>query len=227
MKRTITTLFLIAFISPLAFSWQGMPDAKVPQGENLKVPEGWEIRTDQPMDNLVVSDNPENGDIYFVNMTPGWHLTTGPRAIFWHPEHKAEGNYTISTSLYTFDPKGRDREGFGIFFGGSDLKEESQEYLYFLIRNTGDFLVKARKGAETEMIQTWTASNAIVRFTEDSESSELNELSVKVEGDIMSFHINGEEVASINTEGWKTDGMFGLRVNHAVNLHISDFSLNK
>ena len=224
MRKLICTAIAFVIITGTVFS-QGMPDPAVPQGKNLQVPEGWEVRLDKPNDDIIVGSNPDSSDIYFVNMTPGWHLTTGPRAIFWHPENVATGNFKIITSIYTFDTKGRDREGFGLFFGGSDLNGENQEYLYFLIRNTGDFLIKARRGSETEIIHEWTASDAIVRFTEESTSSELNHLSVTVTGGIMTFVINETEVASLLVENLKTDGHFGLRVNHAVNIHISDLGV--
>ncbi len=228
MKK-LRALFATVLVTTTMIFGQGMPDPAIPQGENLKVPEGWEIRLDRPMEDLVVSSDPDSGDIYFVNMTPGWHITTGPRAIFWHPENMAEGDYTISTSIYTFDPKGRDREGFGLFFGGSNLHEENQEYIYFLIRNTGDYLIKKRKGNETETLTQWIPSEAIARFTEDSESSELNILSVKVWANTIDFYINDQKVMGISQGDVSliTDGLFGLRVNHAVNLHISDLSLSE
>ncbi|GAB5410623.1 MAG: hypothetical protein BalsKO_29880 [Balneolaceae bacterium] len=223
IMKKITPFFLLAIlISPIAFA-QGMPDPKIPQGENLKVPEGWEVRLDQPMENLIISSEPDSGDIYFVNMTPGWHVTTGPRAIFWHPENKAEGDYTVSTSIHLFDTKGRDREGFGLFFAGSDLKGDDQEYIYFLIRNTGDYLIKSRKGKDTKNLTQWIPSDAIVKYEAGSESTALNNLSVKVWANTIDFFINNERVLGMGRE-IKTDGLFGLRVNHAVNLHIEDLS---
>lgn len=221
MKK-ITGLLILLLTASSALLAQGMPDPKVPQGENLKVPEGWEVRLDRPMDNLVISSEPDSGDIYFVNMTPGWHVTTGPRAIFWHPENRAHMQYKIHTKLHLFNPEGRNREGYGLFFGGMNLKEDNQYYLYFLIRNTGDFLIKARRGTETETIQEWTASSAIIKYEDESVSSVANVLSVTVEREKMKFFINEKEVASVDKGDWTTGGLFGLRVNHAVNLHVED-----
>lgn len=225
MKKLTSSILLSLVIIPMAFA-QGMPDPNIPQGENFNVPEGWEVRLDKPMENLIISSKPDSGDIYFVNMTPGWHLTTGPRAIFWHPENNAIGDYTLTTSMYTFDTKGRDREGFGLFFGGSNLHEDNQEYIYFLIRNTGHFLIKKRKGSETENITDWIPSEHILRFTTESESSEFNTLSVNVSANSVDFYINDELVISKEAAVLQTEGLFGLRVNHAVNLHISDLSMS-
>lgn len=226
MKK-LRVLFATVLVTTTMIFGQGMPDPAVPQGENLKVPEGWEIRLDRPMENLVVSSDPDSGDIYFVNMTPGWHVTTGPRAIFWHPENRAHEEYKIHTKFHLFNPEGRNREGYGLFFGGMNLKKDNQYYLYFLIRNTGDFLVKARKGNNTETIQDWTASDAIMKYEDESVSSVANILSVMVERENLTFSINNQKVATIKKEDWTTGGFFGLRVNHAVNLHIEDLGMEE
>ncbi len=221
MKKIILTISILTGIAGTAVS-QERPDPAVPQGENLQVPEGWEFRLDSPDENISLGADPDKADIYFVNMTPGWHVTTGPRAIFYHPANLENGNYSIHTALHLFDPKGRNREGYGLFFGGQDLQGADVEYLYFLIRNTGDFLVKARMGEETETIQGWTASELINRYDENTESSVLNTLGVDVTDGIMSFFINGTKVSALEVGNWGTDGIFGLRVNHNVNLHVED-----
>ncbi len=224
MKRNL--LVLIALIlGNVAFAQ--IPDPLIPQGTNLQVPEGWEIRLDRPDESINVGANPDSSDIYFVNMTPGWHITTGPRGIFYHPDSEVEGDYTIQTLLHLFDPKGRNREGYGLFFGGKALKDAEYEYLYFLIRNTGDFLIKRRIGESTELIQDWTESYDINIYDDPAGSSVPNRLAVSIENSMMNFFINGTQVAQINADEFNVDadGVFGLRVNHAVNLHIEDLGL--
>ncbi|MAO66559.1 MAG: hypothetical protein CL666_16330 [Balneola sp.] len=205
---------------------QDRPDPNKPQGENLEVPEGWEVRLDRPSEEVIIGSNPDSSDIYFVNMTPGWHITTGPAGIFYHPANTASANYSISTELHLFDPGDRNREAFGLFWGGKDLQTEDQSYYYFLIRNTGEFLIKKRMGSETELIQEWTSSDVIKVFNEDTEGSSVqNQMSVTVQEDRITFMINEEEVASISSEGMENEGVFGLRVNHSINLHVSDLAL--
>lgn len=224
MKKIITVFILTVVFTPFVFAQQ--PDPKVPQGENLKVPEGWEVRLDHADHDAMIGDDAETADIYFVNMTPGWHVTTGPAAIFYHPENSVEGDFTVKAKLHLFNPNGRNREGYGIFIGGEDLDNEDQEYLYFLIRNTGHFLIKEREGDETETIEGWTASDAIVRYTDDSGSSVENNLEIRVSGDNLTFVINGTEVATLE-EDVESEGIFGLRVNHSVNLHVEDLSVEQ
>lgn len=225
--KTMISLVIGAFLCSALATAQDRTDANSPQGANLEIPEGWEVRLDHGMEDVTISSEPDSGDIYFVNMTPGWHITTGPAGIFYHPSNTASGDFTVKSDLHFFDPGDRNREGYGIFIGGSNLQGEDQSYLYFLVRNTGDFLVKQRMGEETEVLQNWTPSNAIVKYENGvtENASVLNTLEVAVSGDNMTFLINDEEVASMSSSQLTTDGIFGLRVNHSVNLHISDLSL--
>jgi hypothetical protein len=204
---------------------QERPDPNMPQGVNFEVPEGWEVRLDHNMEEVIIGSKPDSSDIYFVNMTPGWHITTGPAGIFYHPANTASGNFSIELEIHFFDPGERNREGYGIFWGGSSLQDETQEYAYFLLRNTGEFLIKTRAGEETETVQGWTESDAIIKYENPEESSVLNKLMVKVAGEQVLFFINEEEVASVASSALDNDGVFGLRVNHSVNLHISDLRL--
>lgn len=43
----------------------------------------------------------------------------------------------------------------------------------------------------------------------------------------MNFFINGTQVAQISADEFNvnTGGIFGLRVNHAVNLHVEDLGI--
>ncbi len=111
--------------------------------------------------------------------------------------------------------------------GGTDLDGDDQRYLYFLIRNTGEFLIKERIGSETEVIQNWTASDSINMYSEDMEdSSAQNILSVSVSGSDITFSINDMKVATVPAREYPTNGLYGLRVNHSINLHISDLAYN-
>lgn len=227
MKGLINLLVITVLSSGLLYA-QGMTDPNKPQGENLEVPEGWNVRLDHADHEAVIGANPDSADIYFVNMTPGWHITTGPAGIFYHPSNKVTGNYTLHSTIHYFDPKGRNREGYGVFMGGKALEGGDQTYIYFLLRNTGEYLIKERIGEETGVIKTWTASDAINVYEEGIEASSVkNELKVQVSGDNLSFYINGAEVASMEKGSLDTDGTFGMRLNHSVNLHVSDLGVEQ
>ena len=200
------------------------PDPNVPSGENNAVPEDWVVRLDRPSADVTIGADEDTADIFFVNMTPGWHITSGPAAIYYHPASTAEGEYAAKMEVHLFDP-GQRNEAFGFFIGGSNLDADNLVYDYFLIRNSGEYLIKRRSGNETEMIQDWTPHKSIIRFTADSEGSALNELAVEVRGEDVGFSINGEEVIALPASDIMSDGVVGLRVNHALNLHVSNLEI--
>lgn len=224
-KLAFPILLLLLLCTPnLLMAQNGGPDGSSPQGENLQVPEGWEWRFDRSND-VTVGADAEKSDIYFVNMTPGWHITTGPGGIYYHLENNALGAYELTASIYLFDTMGRNREAFGLFFGGKDLKNEEQSYVYFLIRNTGEYLIKRRVGTETENIQGWTDTDAMNLFTEETESSVKNDFKVKVSNENMTFYLNEAELVTLPKNNLNTDGKYGLRVNHSINLHVSSLKV--
>lgn len=217
MKRALFTVTLLF----LPFAVMAQPDPATPDGENLMVPESWQVRLDRPNPDVVIGADGESADIFFVNMTPGWHITTGPAAIFYHPELTAEGSYTMEATIHLFDP-GERREAYGVFMGGQNLDGDEIVYDYFLLRNTGEFLLKRRSGSETSIIQDWTASDAVNTFGPDTGSSVENHLRVDVHEETVTFSVNGTEVASTSRDQIMTDGIAGLRINHALNVHVSD-----
>ncbi|MCY4232133.1 MAG: hypothetical protein OXE59_00080 [Bacteroidetes bacterium] len=200
------------------------PDPAIPDGENLSVPESWKVRLDRPDPDVVIGAEVDSVDIFFVNMTPGWHITTGPAAIFYHPEQMAEGDYTLESIIHLFDP-GERREAYGIFMGGQNLEGDKIMYDYFLLRNSGEFLIKRRMGSETSIIQDWTASESVHMYGPESESSVENHLKVDVHNDTITFSVNGTEVHNVPRNAVMTDGIVGLRINHALNVHVSDLKV--
>jgi hypothetical protein len=200
------------------------PDATAPTNGNGVFPLGWEVRLDRPNAEAVISAD-STADVYLVNMTPGWHFRTrAPRVILYHPASTATGSYTISSKIHLFDPGPR-TEAYGLIFGGSDLGGENQAYLYFVIRRTGEYLVKHRIGDQTHVVQDWTAHESIVPFEPGSDiATATNTLTVSVDGDMVSFLVNDVEVHSM-TSTYPTDGLVGFRFNHGVEAHIESLDV--
>lgn len=204
------------------------PDPQNPAGEEQAVPDGWMWRLDSPDPDVEVSADDSTADIFFVNMTPGWHITMGqPRAILYSPASTAEGNYSATAEIHLFDPGPRRNEGYGVFVGGQDLQGPNQQYLYFLLRRSGDFLVKVRDGDSTETIEGWTAHDAIVPYDESTSGTAMNTLTVTTTDDSISFMVNDTVVHMMDRGDLPTDGVFGLRMNHAINVHVSDLSVTE
>ncbi len=187
------------------------------QDEELTSPPTWRVRLDRSTASM--------DDLYYVDMPPGWHVTTGPAAILYDPARVGEGTFTIDAEIFQF-PTTRVREAYGIIFGGRDLEGDGQAYVYFLIRGDGRFLVKRRAGSATETLVPWTAHEVIVPRGPGEENIK-NTLRVVAGGDTVSFFVNGTEVGSVPRAGLECDGIVGLRVNHSVNLHVTNLDVTQ
>ena len=190
----------------------------VAQAEESGFPDGWMVRTD--------GGGHGGGDVDFTDMSPGWHITTGPAAILYDPGNTASGTFRVESEVFLFDP-GTRNEGFGIIVGGKDLAGEGQAYTYFLIRRDGRVLVKRRDGAGTSTILAWTPADAVVTWEEKGADDHTvkNVLAIESAGGELAFFVNGDEVFRTASEGQHVDGVVGLRVNHGLNIHVGSLEV--
>jgi hypothetical protein len=175
---------------------------------------GWEARTD--------SGRADINDLSFREMGGGFHVTTGPAAIFWNPSNTGSGTYTLSAT-FTQTKASSHLNSFGLFFGGQDLDGDGQRYTYFLIREDGQFLLKTRMGSETENVAGGWAEHSAVNALDGRMT---NSISVEVGASNVRFLSNGTEVASVPKAGLAVDGVAGVRFSHQLDVHVSDFMVN-
>lgn len=210
MGRLLAVAALIVLPS-LAVAQQGAP--KPVDARTL----GWQVRSD---------GNKDISKLSFVEMKPGWHVTTGGvAAIFYRPEMTGVGDYTATMKVYFFGPQSTHAEAYGLLVGGKDLPGATQSYLYFLIRNDGKFLIKRRSGEHTDDVVPWTASPAIKTIAATDSANILNTLSIHAERDAVQFLVNGVIVAAKPRKGLAVDGVVGMRINHLLNLHVAELSV--
>ena len=228
--RATLVLLTVLLAQPLAAQTEGRrPDPRAPEGDNMTTPPTWHVVFDEGHDHGDDHDQPRVGadstaDVYFVNMTPGWHVTTGPAVVLYHPQSTGEGTFRAETGIHLFEPGDR-TEAFGLVFGGRAMDSGEIAYDYFLIRKTGEFLVKRRAGTETSVIIPWTPHAAIVPFNADTDGTAFNTLAVDAGADEVAFLVNGVEVARLPRAEVHADGIVGLRINHGLNVHVSEFSV--
>ncbi len=216
MKRMIQGSIALAFAIPLAIQAQANdPDKKVSDG-GVKVA-GWEARLDKA--------DAKVADLKFVSMGPGFHVTSGPAAIYFNPANAAKGNYTVKASL-TQTKAPTHREAYGVFIGGDDLKGDKQSYLYVVVAGTGEYTIKHRAGSQTHTVVDWTASPALKKADEAGKAT--NEIAIEVGSDVRVL-LNGSEVFKQPKDKvmGSLDGVVGLRVNHNLDVHVGSFSVTK
>jgi hypothetical protein len=215
MRTLMLTLVFAVFAAPLAAQHtQHDPDDKVAGGGEL--PSGWHARPDKA--------NASMADVKFVSMGDGYHATLGPAAIFYNPAHNATGAYRAQAT-FTQTKAPQHPEAYGLVIGGKNLDKDNQDYLYFLVRQDGKFLVKHRAGTETHTLFEWTEHPAIRKA--DAEGKATNALAVDVGADGVRFLVNGTQVAQMERAAdLNTDGIVGLRINHNLDVHVSDFGVS-
>jgi hypothetical protein len=208
MQKLLQVMGLLAVATPLSA-----------QAGGTGFPAGFVVRPDDPAQSMA--------EISFVTMRPGWHITTGPSAILYDSALQATGSYRVDAETFLFDPGDR-LEAYGVLIGGRELTGAGQSYTYFVIRHTGEYLVRRRQGDRTETLVEWTAHPAIMTWEGRGDGATAkNVLSIEVGESMVRFLANGKEVMSLPRTRVDTEGIVGLRVNHDVNLHVSSLVVTK
>jgi len=178
-----------------------------------QVPEGLLMRVDRSNN---VEDPDNVPEVTITAAASGYEITTGPAVTVWKPEQTARGNYSLSARFTLQEPSSH-RNFYGLVFGGRNLVSENQRYLYFMIAQTGDFVIINRiDNTNTAQIQTYTAHPAIRR--PEAGGSSVNDLEVRVLSSQIEFVVNGAVVHSSPKTGplAETNGIYGVRVNHVL-----------
>ena len=185
-----------------------------------QTPQGWKVRIDRSQ-NAQDPDNTPN--LAFKPMGKGMHVKGGPAGTFWNTT-TATGNYTLKATFNLQEPSNHTNY-YGLIFGGSDLDAPTQAYGYFVIAQNGTFQVRQRQGESVTNVVT-RASNAAIRQP-GADGKSTNTLEVRVNGDTVSYVVNGTVVHSGPKGAVKTDGLVGVRVNHMMDVQFEGFEVGK
>lgn len=213
MQRTMTTLAMLCLaVAPVA-AQQAMkdhdPDKKIAGGG---LPAGWMGRAD--------GANAKLSDVKFVAAGDGYHVTSGPAAIYWTEKTNMSGAFTATVTIkQTKAPT--HAEAFGVFFAGNKLTAADQTYYYLLVRGDGMFMLNHRAGAEVHKILPWSANAAVHKA--DANGVASNTLTVDAsKPDSVRMKVNGVQVAALPSDAnGYANGTLGVRVNHNLDVDVS------
>jgi hypothetical protein len=189
-----------------------------------QAPKGWKMRVDK---STSASDPDGSGNISFVAMGAGFHATNPQAAVYWNPANTAKGEYTLKGTFTLMKPSGHNNY-YGLVFGGSDLEGAQQKYLYFVIAQNGTWLIKHRTSdGGTENVTGKEASDAVKKPDDTGKST--NTLEVHVGADKIDYLVNGTVVHTTPKSGATatTDGIYGIRVNHLLEVQIDNLAVTK
>lgn len=186
---------------------------------------GWMVRADR---STSASDPDGAGEIKFMAMGGGFHAINPAAAVYWNPANTVSGNYVVKGTFKLLKPSGH-ANYYGLVLGGSNLDNEKQAYLYFLVAQNGMWMISRRTpDAPRPVAVVPKAANDVVAKP-GADGTSVNALEVRVAGDKVDFVVNGTVVHSAAKAdlGITTDGIAGLRVNHQLEVMITGFEVAK
>ncbi|HEX2202291.1 MAG TPA: hypothetical protein VHG91_03280 [Longimicrobium sp.] len=182
------------------------------------MPAGWQARLDR---------EGSTDALHFMEMSGGFHVTTGPAAVFYNPANNVTGDFR-ARATFTQTKAPTHPEAYGLVIAGKDLGAAA-DYMYFIVRGDGKYMVRHRApNGEVHTIVDWTESPALVK--QDAAGKATNALAVEGGAFGVRFLANGQKVAEFlkaDVPYLVTDGIVGLRVNHNLDVHVSDFAVER
>ena len=187
-----------------------------------QAPAGWKIRADGSTN----PDDPDRpGSIQFMAMSGGFHAVTPQAGVFWNPANTAAGTYALKGS-FTLNKPSSHTNYYGLVFGGANLDGAAQRYTYFLVGQNGTWILKKRDGNNVSDIVGRTAHAAIRR--PDASGKSVNDLEVRVGAATIDYVVNGTVVHTMPKQAApSTDGIFGFRVNHELDVQVTGLAASK
>jgi hypothetical protein len=216
MRSTLSAAaFLATVLTPLAA--QDHADADHSAHGSGSVPAGWTVRADRG----------DSKSAKVASMGQGLHITTGPAIILYRSETEGSGPFhTLAT--FTQTKPSAHPEGYGLFVGGRDLDGAAQQYIYFLVRQDGSYLIKRRDGEKTsDVSKGWVQHAAVKKPAGKGPVTNLLEVDNKRDPSRLVFLVNGQEVYGTDAKGMALDGVVGIRANHNLDLHVEGFDVHR
>jgi hypothetical protein len=216
----------MAIVLAAPLSAQGGNDPTKQVTGTGQLPAGWMLRFDPTRPGRPA---PQPTDVSFTTMGTGYHVKSGPAALYYNTKDQGTGEFQISATFA--QTKSMQHEAYGLFIGGKNLQDSTQNYLYFVIRPMdGGILINHRASdGRPKQLVAWTP-NENVHKDDPADGKATNTLTIHVAKDSVHFNANGKLVkglAKSELDGASTDGQAGLRINHNLELHISNYSVKK
>ena len=191
-------------------------DPDVPVAGAAGLPAGYQGRTDGDRESL--------GEVRYTQSGRGWEVQTGPAHIMYAPRDTAQGVFAATATFEQLEAPSHP-EAYGIFVGGQHLEHPTRQYTYFLVRGTGEYMVRVREGERTRNVIGWTAHDAVPRADEQGRARYT--LAVRVGRDSVRFLVNDTQVAASPVGSVSTDGVAGLRINHNLRVRVEPVAIQR
>jgi hypothetical protein len=223
----LTIAAAIALIVP-ALGAQGQQEtSRAVAGGGISV-SGWTGKVDVSRENgtLTIKDGK------FAAEGQGFHVTTGPSALYWNPANKASGDYTVSATFNEphYMNLNDHPHPYGIAIAGNDLDGDNFSMLYCSAYGNGTYIVRGFGPAPFQVNGRGGAANPAISKAADKNQPVTQMISMSVKGDKVECSVNGAVVGSyakadvVGAGKLKsTDGIYGLRFGHNTEVIVTNF----
>ncbi|MES2525247.1 MAG: hypothetical protein V4617_21330 [Gemmatimonadota bacterium] len=225
----IARLVIAASVATLAAGSLSAQDAdrSVKDG-GVKVAD-WKARIDRK---AMTQGKTVNDSKFAADANKGYRLSVGPAGNFWSEKNVAKGNYEVKATFKELKMAASHPHSYGIFIGGKDLESENETLMYCIAYGNGTYAVKTFHGAKVTTLVDKAAHPALKKADANGEAT--NEIGWRVQGNKATCVINGAEVKSFDKAEYAgadkingTDGVYGIRVSHNLELQVSPITLTK
>lgn len=192
-------------------------------GGGIKIA-GWLGRVDR----RAASQGKTVNDSRLVSEGNAFRLSVGPAGNFWNPANTASGNYEVMGTFKEHKMAASHPHSYGVFIGGADLQSENETLMYCIVYGTGKYSIKTFHGAKVTTLVDGEENAAIRKADANGEST--NTVGWRVRDGQASCVVNGTVVKTLPRAEFvaadrltSTDGVYGLRVSHNLELTVSNF----
>jgi len=217
MRSSLSAAALLAALSLPAAAQEHAHDADQAAHGGGSVPAGWTVRADRG----------DASGAKIEAMGKGLHVTTGPAIILYRSDTDGKGPFhTLAT--FTQTKPSQHPEGYGLFAGGRGLDGTARQYVYFLVRQDGSYLIKRRDGEKTtDISKGWVKHGAVKQPDAKGTATNLLEIDHKRDAARVAFLVNGKEVYATDAKNLDLDGIVGIRTNHNLDVHVEGFDVHR
>ena len=188
---------------------------------------GWTARLDAGS----IKQGRTLNDSKFAQQGADFVLNIGPAASYWNPNNVAKGDYTVKATIRNLKSNAGHPHSAGIFIGGQGMDTvETQAYTYCVVYTNGAAMVRQFNGTAraTTLFGGNRPEHINTAVKPEGPDGATNEIAWTVKGGVASCAINGTTV--FTAEAGKipsTDGIYGIRVTHNVDLTVAGLGMSK
>jgi len=162
------------------------------------------------------------------------HLKVGPAAIYWNPANTAKGDYTVKATFKETKVTSDHPHPYGVFIGGKNLDTDKPNLMYCVAYGDGTFLVRQFVATGNGVANIAKRQPHAAVHKAGSDGGVTNDVGWSVKGGRAECVINGTSVAGFDgaeivgpDKLESTDGIYGIRVSHNIDVTVSGLGVTK